>query len=82
MSATSSDYWRLVERIKDDLNEISSLGIDMYGQLESNDDPEEVANLLVNLQGKIFTVSEIIAKTIPAMQDIAEAYDTAAAIKS
>jgi hypothetical protein len=82
MSATSNTFWAATESIRDDLNEIASLGADMYSALEANDDPEEIASLLIFIQGKIGTVQTRIANTIPAMQDIAKAFDAMAAVKS
>jgi len=80
MSATSSTFWSATEGIRDDISEIQALGVDMYATLEANDDPGEIAELLIHLQGKIGTVQTRIASTIPAMQDIAGAFDAMAAV--
>ncbi len=82
MSATSSSFWHATEGVKDDLADIASLGADMYGALESNDDPGEVADALCVIQARIGAVQTRIANTIPAMQDVAKAFDAVAAIKS
>jgi hypothetical protein len=82
MSATSSSFWSATESIKDDLNEIASLGIDLYATLEANDDPAEIADLMTAIHAKMGSVSSRIAQTIPAMQDVAKAFDAVAAIKS
>jgi len=82
MSATSSAFWSATERIKDDLNEISALGIDMYAQLESNDDPGEVADNLTRIAGKLDEARKIVDLTIPKMQDVAASLDALASVKS
>jgi len=82
MSATSSAFWSATERIRDDLTEIASLGSDMYGCLESNDDPGEVADNLTRIAGKIDDARKLIDATIPKMQDVAASLDALAAVKS
>jgi len=82
MSATSQSFWSATEGIREDLNDIASLGVEMYAALENNDDPGEVADSLCVIQARIGAVQTRIANTIPAMQDIAKAFDTMAAVKS
>ena len=82
MSATSSSFWSATEAIREDLNDIASMGVDMYGNLEASDDPGAVADALCTIQARIGAVQTRIANTIPAMQDIAKAFDAMASVKS
>ncbi len=82
MSATSNSFWSATEGIRDELQAIAELGADLYGTLEANDDPEEVAEGLLKIHERLINVSGRVAQSIPAMQEIGKAFDKMAAVKS
>jgi hypothetical protein len=82
MSATSNSFWAATEGVRDELAAIAALGADAYVALESNDDPEEVADLMQGILDKVDAMSGRLCVTIPLMRDVAKAFDAMAAVKS
>ena len=82
MSATSVSFWNAAESVREELKAIAALGVDAYAALESNDDPEEVADLLQGILDKVDAMSGRLCVVIPLMRDVGKAYDAIAAVKS
>jgi hypothetical protein len=81
MSATSSSYWKAVEGIKEELQGLATMGDEAYASLESEDDPRLTAECLVKVHDRLLTLEPRVSQTIPALQEVAKAFDSIAAIK-
>jgi len=82
MSATSSSVWTATETVRDELADIAKVGVEMYANLEADDDPEAVANFLSRIQGDMSKLSDRLDDLIPAIRGVGDAFDKVAAVKS
>jgi hypothetical protein len=78
----SNVYWNLAEAVKDELESIHASAIDMYSNLEANDDAGEVADFLADIQKAMTTLEAQIGPAIPALRAVVKALDAVPVVKA
>jgi ABC-type transporter Mla subunit MlaD len=68
--ASSSAYWRLAEGLKDRLGELTSEADGVYAELESNDDPAELAEGLDRLSRALKDVAQLLDEATPHLMGV------------
>lgn len=71
----SMTYWNTAEKVRDTLADISIDGANMYGNLESSDDPAELAEALADIEKRLTKLAGQIAANVPALRKVGKALD-------
>ena len=78
---SSSSYWSFTENVRDEIESISALAKDAYSNLESSDDPGEVAAELKAIQGYLEHAAQQIAAAFPTLKKAGSALSEIPAFK-
>lgn len=79
--AASTDYWHVASGVQAELNALSGLGDDMYGNLEADDDPGAIAEALADIEKRLLKLATQIGPNVSALRKVAKAMDDIPGIK-
>jgi hypothetical protein len=79
---TSGTYWHVAEAVREELRGIANLGDEMYANLETNDDPSEVAEHLELIHGRLHALEIQVKANIAPLLKVAKALDEVPGVKA
>ena len=77
----SMTYWNAAEAVRDELKDIAVDGENMFGNLESNDDPGELAEALSDIEKRLSKLAAKIGLNVPALRKVGKALDDVPGVK-
>jgi hypothetical protein len=70
---SSMSYWNTASAVRDELVEIKVMADEMYSDLESNDDPGDLADDLADIEKRMAKLVAQIGPNVPALRKTAKA---------
>ena len=79
--ASSHAYWGLASEVQSELQALAALGDGMYSDLEADDDPETLADHLLDIKIRFDKLTAQVSPTIVPLRKAAKALSDIPAVK-
>ena len=71
---TSMTYWNVADNVRGRLNQLAEQGVEMYGNLEADDNPGEMADSLAVIAKELSTLLGEVEPNVAALRRVAKAH--------